>query len=63
MTVSELKELLNELPDEREIVFKTFNEGIVDDLQDIKKMMIKGVYGNEFEAYVIRSYGLAGEII
>ena len=63
MTVSELKALLNDLPDDREIVFQTFNEPLVDDLYDIKKKMISGVNGNEFEAYVISSDGLAGEII
>jgi len=62
MTVSELKELLNEIPDEREILFCPDNSDYVEDIRDIKRKFVRSMWGNDFEAFVIRSDGQTGSI-
>ena len=54
MTVLELKELLNSLPDNAQIVFKPENSHYVEDFTDTaRRKMVTSMWGNDFEAFVL----------
>lgn len=54
MTAKELKELLKDIPDNTQVVFKPQNSDYVEDFTDtIKRKMITSFWGNDFEAFVI----------
>ena len=54
MTAKELKELLEDIPDNTQVVFKPQNSDYVEDFTDtIKRKMITSFWGNDFETFVI----------
>lgn len=63
MTKKELINLLKDLPDDREIVFKPSMSSYVEDISDnVKRRMITSLWGNDFEAFVISSDGQVGSV-
>lgn len=62
MTVGELKELLEGYVDNTQVVFLPDNSDYVEDIRGLKRKTISSMWGNDFEAVVIRSDGQAGSI-
>lgn len=61
MTVKELKELLNSLPDDKEVVFKPQMSSYVEDFTDTaRRKMVTSMWGNDFEAFVIYGEQVGG---
>ena len=54
MTVAELKDLLNSLPDNAQIVFNPENSDYVEDFtESARHKMVTSMWGNDFEAFVL----------
>lgn len=54
MTVKELIEFLQGLPEESQVVFKPENSDYVEDFTiTARRKMIRSMFGNDFEAHVI----------